>query len=806
MHLAEHRHLVRVVLCALVLLRALTAVGEQVVLTEIMHSPPRGLPAWVEVWNQTATPFDIARWRLTGNIEFGFPEFSATNASTSFLKAFERIVISSATPDATRAAYTNLPTNVRVFGPWVGNLVPTGDRIALLDKNGTVVCQVRYGDRGPWSPAANGTGHTLVLRDSNRKVDDARNWTVSAQPLGTPGFDPRLSAEPAARSPEAVPATPGLRLTDYPDVWRYWARAEPVPAKWNETGFDDSAWPKGEGLLGFSGATLSGPGLRTRLPAGQITYYFRRAFVFNGDPAKSPVVVDQFLDDGAVYYLNGKEIARPGMPAGPITKDTFSARSVGTAEEETGVVTLPAGTLVRGTNVIAAEVHQVSAQSSDIVFGLRLTAPTTSTQSAPSPAAPVWTGLVGPVRLNEVQFAAQGGRLEWVELFNAGPAATNLDQLFLASRADFSDRVPLGGTLAPGACRTWPVPFGLQNREVTLFVVDAAGTVRDAWTFTQPRLGLNLQAYPNGEKEWFNSDAPSRDATNNPARHSDIVISEILFNPPYPLKKLGFIELYNRGRVPVNVGGWAITGGTFCEIPRGWKIRPGEFLVVAEDVSTFRRIHEKVDVTGNWSDKLAHDGDLVRLVDDRGNLVCQVDYRTGGDWPELTRGGGSSMELIHPDLDGSLPSAWRDSDESSKSQWRTFSCTGTNLELRAEGAPTDFKELHLHLVGDAHIALRNIQVLKNGEGTNLLVNSTVRATNGSSASGWVAQGNHWASYVTNSELHLIADGHGDNRPNRAELDCPALTKGQRYEVRFEARWVSGTPRLIAQTWDHIMRA
>ena len=266
--------------------------------------------------------------------------------------------------------------------------------------------------------------------------------------------------------------------------------------------------------------------------------------------------------------------------------------------------------------------------------------------------------------------------------------------------------------------------------------------------------------------------------------------------------KLSFVELYNRGHATVDIGGWALTGGAFYELPRGWKIKPGEFLAIAEDASLLRRLHGNIDVTGNWSGRLGRDGDLVRLVDARGNLVCEVDYRCGGDWPELTHGAGSSMELIHPALDGSLPSAWRDSDESTRSEWRTYSCSGTNLQLRTEGAPTDFKELHFHLVGDSHIAVRNIQVRLNGEGTNLLVNADRLSTNGLSAGGWLAQGNHGASYMTNGELHLVADGHGDNRPNRVELDCLALEKGQRYEIRFEARWISGNPRLVTQTWDH----
>src|SRR5204862_7779291 len=89
-----------------------------------------------------------------------------------------------------------------------------------------------------------------------------------------------------------------------------------------------------------------------------------------------------------------------------------------------------------------------------------------------------------------------------------------------------------------------------------------------------------------------------------------------------------------------------------------------------------------------------------------------VDFKTGGDWPTLAKGGGSSMELINPWMDNSLSSAWRDSDESAKSKMRQYACTGTYEELHVKGAPTDYKELHFHLVGDSHIALDNIYLGK----------------------------------------------------------------------------------------------
>ena len=46
------------------------------------------------------------------------------------------------------------------------------------------------------------------------------------------------------------------------------------------------------------------------------------------------------------------------------------------------------------------------------------------------------------------------------------------------------------------------------------------------------------------------------------------------------------------------------------------------------------------------------------------------------------------------------------------------------------------------------------------------------------------------------------DGRGDNRPNRVEVDVPGMNRNDVYEIRFEAKWVTGSPRLIFSTWDH----
>ena len=78
-------------------------------------------------------------------------------------------------------------------------------------------------------------------------------------------------------------------------------------------------------------------------------------------------------DDGVVLYVNGTQVARSNMPGGTIRYNTLASTPL-SGGSETTFVTIPiAASLVKGTNVIAAEVHQVERSSSDIVFDLELT-------------------------------------------------------------------------------------------------------------------------------------------------------------------------------------------------------------------------------------------------------------------------------------------------------------------------------------------------------------------------------------------------------------------------------------------------
>lgn len=889
--------------------------AEQVVFSEIMYHPPDVLPEYIEVYNNTATPFDIAEWQLCDSVDYVFPPFALDAVDRTFLKPFERIVLSSVDEATLRAAYNVAPT-VRVYGPWTGNLKNGGERITLKDKNGVAVCSVEYNDRGRWSPAADGPGHSLVLKNPDRRIDDWRNWTVSGRLGGTPGSEEVRTAETPVSNPE-VNLAAGIPFVAYGDVWRYNDKNEDLGTAWRTAAFDDSAWPQGPGLFGFETASLPAPGLRTPFTnSRQLTYYLRTRFTYTGSLKNVTITIDQVLDDGAVYYLNGQELGRSGMPEGTVTFTTAANRTTSDAVEELGVITANGSTLVNGTNVLAVEVHQTSSASSDVVFGMRMSisAPTQTSllinevlpgptgvgfveihnpgatavnlrdhyltddpanlrkfritsevtipagglasvgfaESGLAASSPVKVYLVAPdgatiinaisaaipldgrsigckptggdswflfseptpgrpnvsqstvatqIHLNEVHFSGSK-TVDWVEFYNSSNESISLEGLSLSARADLSDKVSLSGSTQAGGYASQNVAFPVSGGEITLFLVNSTGTVLSARVLERPVLGDCLQAFPQGSSEWYASTQGTRDAANNPARNTDIVINEILYDAPSNEPSAEFIELCNRGTTTVDVSGWRFVDGIDFVIPPGTTIPAQGYLAVAADANWVRATYGDIPVAGDFNGRLGNQGEIVRLVDQWGNLADEVDYLPGGNWPNLADGGGSSMELRNPWMDNSRASAWLDSDESGRMPFEHYSYSGTYQQLRTMGAPSDYKELHFYLVGDSHVILKNIQVRQNRTGPNLILNGNKMSTDGRSANGWLAQGTHYASHTDGEELHLISDGHGDNRPNRVEIDVTAMQANQTYEISFDARWVTGASRLIAQTWDH----
>ena len=160
-------------------------------------------------------------------------------------------------------------------------------------------------------------------------------------------------------------------------TWKYNDTGADLGTAWRAIGYNDSAWASGPGALGYGGTTslattLSwGPDAANRWP----TYYFRRKFTASDLNRFTGFRLGVQRDDGAVVYLNGAEVFRTGMPAAP-TVISYTTRPTA---DQTGVketmyfsIALPLTALVAGENTIAVEVHQFSANNTDLRFDLTL--------------------------------------------------------------------------------------------------------------------------------------------------------------------------------------------------------------------------------------------------------------------------------------------------------------------------------------------------------------------------------------------------------------------------------------------------
>ncbi len=901
--------------------------ASHVILSEVMYNPAGTKAEWIEVTNTTTNRLDMAVWQLTSGASLTLPDFAAGTPTAHFLKERERIILSSKSAADTRLDYPNIPANVRIFGPWVGALDNAGEVISLRDKNGALLTQLDYGDSGrKWPTAPDGTGHSLVMINENKTLDDWHNWNSSPTIGGSPGSPDVQPTEEAINDPSASLPLVYSEAVPMTATWNFYKEVAAPPANWNALSFVPSApWGSGPALLGFETAALPAPGLLTAVQTGDpgagtnlLSYYFRKNFTWTGGAGGAQFQMDTILDDGATFYLNGTYIGNKDGLVNVVHNAVNATTTVTDATLVTNAVigTIPPGLLQEGNNVLAAVGHQISLTSSDMIFGANLrlaNAPAADllinevrqsgagvgfiefynpgavainlqgynltdtsgawtkfpiTQSIVVPAGglatigltesgfsstiatlalylsrpngtPI-TGLVAALpqdgrsvgrkpagssswyrfsqptpgqpnssastasaatttpNLNEVHFSSST-KADWVELANNQNAPMSLAGLALASNKAFTDKVNLTGSIPAHGYASATVNFALNtNGEATIYLLDASNNVL-AEAQVQRRNGKSsTQAWPIGVNEWYPTTTATRDAINAPDRNSSIVISEIMYAPPSDHRQGEFIELTNRSGAAVSVGGWSFSSGISYTIPTGTSIAAGGRLVVAQDAAFITANYPAATVVGDYGGSLSNSGELIRLVDATGSLADEVDYQTGGDWPRQGDSLGSSIELINVNMDNDCGSSWAGSDDTQKGQWTAFSYSGFWSDQGPGGVATDRNEIHMNLTGDGHIVLRNISFTVNG--TPTAIPATVSAAN-SGIDAWRVTGTHWATYGDAEGLHIVADGAGDMKGNAIEKDVPFTLTASTYGITFEARWVSGSSRLVMNSWD-----
>jgi hypothetical protein len=283
------------------------------------------------------------------------------------------------------------------------DLVVSRDSNAVFSVRATGFAPLVYQWYYNGSPIAGATSSNLSLLNAQGRMEGIYSATV-ANVVGV-----AASRQARLTVADGLVSTTVASLLGMTNVaWRYDGSGQDAGSAWRWPDYDDSNWPVGWPLFGLEEpGTYHWPirtplALRTSGDVAIVTHYFRTVFLL---PAYSGVAgsgraaggaaprlyaapsaigqlrVEALIDDGAVFYLNGREAGRLGIDAGiPLDGVTQSvlARTPNT-DGETNIFTLPLTNVVSGENLLAVEVHQSSPNSTDVIFGLALSAVTTVT-------------------------------------------------------------------------------------------------------------------------------------------------------------------------------------------------------------------------------------------------------------------------------------------------------------------------------------------------------------------------------------------------------------------------------------------
>src|SRR5438034_699533 len=171
---------------------------------------------------------DVSEWSIEGGVQFQFPEGTVVPGDGYLVVALSPSALAAAT------GYSN------AYGPFIGRLSNSGERLELRNNNHRLMDWVEYGTDGDWPVGSDGAGVSLAKIYPNAASPPATNWTMSAQIGGTPG---------APNFPDPNPTNANTVLVSIDNVWRFQNSGADPGTAWRRTDFNDSGWASGSALF-----------------------------------------------------------------------------------------------------------------------------------------------------------------------------------------------------------------------------------------------------------------------------------------------------------------------------------------------------------------------------------------------------------------------------------------------------------------------------------------------------------------------------------------------------------------------------
>ncbi|MCX6902644.1 MAG: lamin tail domain-containing protein [Verrucomicrobia bacterium] len=618
-----------------------------VVINEIMFAPAVADAEYVELYNTSSNiTFDLSGWVFQG-LSYTFPTGSFIGPRTPLILAKDNAL-----------HLATYGTNAPIFDHFNGNLKAEGETLTLIKPGATpdldvVVDQVRYEGALPWNTNALGTGSSRQLIDPLQDNSRPGNWFSAAAPARW--TDP-------INFPGAT--NEGWRYVQYTGL----VRINSTNAIYMDTkgdvylddislvlGSDPSAGPNllqngdFEGPFGpawqFWGTNLTNSAISTnRAHSGRSSLHV----VSTGPAGPSKAIVQNF--------------PTPATNATCTLSYWFYSSTNG---NNLTVRTYPVPCIITTTN-IQPTVIPPSYTPAQFIPG--------TNSLSPAAANPVATNLpaIPPLWLNEVQpensngfTDALGHHVPWLELYNAGTNVESLNGLYLANTYTNLTQwaFPAGATIQPGEFK---IVFAdgadsesaLSELHTSFALTPGSGSlalsrlykgqpqVLDYLTYSGVPPNSSYGSWPDGQlftRQIFYYASPGR---TNDRRSAPIVvyINEWMANNtrsvahPADGKFGDWFELYNPGPGQADLSGYYLTHDLTVplhyQIPPGYIIPPGGFLLVWADNETTQNSSNRVDLHVDF--KLSKTGTSIGLFAAYGTPVSTVTF--GQQIADLSQG------------------------------------------------------------------------------------------------------------------------------------------------------------------------
>ena len=178
----------------------------------------------------------------------------------------------------------------------------------------------------------------------------------------------------------ATSVKPKPVTTNYPIVkkteWLYQDSGFDLSTTWKDNVYlKDSLWNFGSSPLGYGHPTSTSTTILSGASNNKtITHYFRKAFnVSDLSLVTDTIELQLMCDDGAIVYVNEKEVVRKNLSSGIITYKSKATKSVESPLDRVyWYYRLPKSILTSGKNIIAVELHQSDSLATDALFDLTL--------------------------------------------------------------------------------------------------------------------------------------------------------------------------------------------------------------------------------------------------------------------------------------------------------------------------------------------------------------------------------------------------------------------------------------------------